>query len=385
MSYDFALQKRCSHEILFEQAEIDAPSGRVFFQKQPANAQSVNVYVDGVQIPSSGLYSFAELPFRNSEPYRIQAGVNDVLYLGIGNNVPRFVQLLTGPNLKAAELAADLQRKVPELSISVANNRVVFRSRTRYDGAAFQFPDPRWTDRIQSSTMTARVLNAYKHVGIVPGRVSSGRKILPGWSFIQDLDSPITTDRAIQFDSPLSNSNPLIQISYTTIAQLCRRCFGSRIEFDYSIVDGTYETIRDTDLLAQEFDKFLFTRLGSHWKWSWIGSRLIDRVGGKANATRSVGPALISIDISQAYKVYQNIKNQQEQRFPFQNVSDAEMPSSLDSIDVQNLPDDPTTAIVSISIRNRSRVPVPLQRVLGEVSPFTLFDGSGGPPFLPRG
>ena len=233
MSYEFALEQRCSHQVILERSTFDSSQGMVYFDRQPANLQSIVLYVDGVPVPPFGLFSYAELPIGRVEPYRIHAGINDLLYIGIGSDVPKFVQLLTGPNIKAAELAADLQRKLPQIQVTVDNKHVVFRSRTQVEGGAFQFPDPRWTDRTSSSPLTARSLAAFKHLGIVPGRVVSGRKILPGWNLVQSPISPILTDRAIQLDGVLRNANPLVQTSYTTVAQNCRRCFGSRIEFDY--------------------------------------------------------------------------------------------------------------------------------------------------------
>ena len=385
MSYDFALEKRCPHQVTFEKADLDLANGYVFFERQPANQASVSMYVNGTLIPPFGLYSYAEVPCVRAEPYRILSGVNDLLYVGIGQSVPRFVQLLTGPNVKATDLAADLQRKLPDLLVTVVNKHLVFRSRTPYNGAAFQFPDPRWTDRTSSSPLTARSLAAFQHLGINPGRVAAGKKIVPGWDLVPDPTSPITTDRCIQFDAPLMNSRPLVLVSYSTVAGNCRRCFGSRIEFDYDIVGGTYDVVTQTDLMQQEFDKYVFTKIGSHFKWTWLGSNIMNMVGGKSNGTRTAAPALLNIDVSQAYKVYENMKQQQQQRFPFQKVSDAEMPTSLDAVNVQLLPDDPTVAVVSIVVRNRSRVLVPLRRVIGSLSPFSLTDGKGGPPFLPRG
>src|SRR5690606_28519206 len=106
---------------------------------------------------------------------------------------------------------------------------------------------------------------------------------------------------------------------------------GTQLEFDYSIVDGTYETVKNTDLLAQEFDKFLHTEIGSHWKWNWLGSSLHSRIGGKGNMGITSATSLLNIDVSQAFKTYQNIKEKQDTGFPQQRVSDAEYPLELGS------------------------------------------------------
>ncbi len=288
--------------------------------------------------------------------------------------------MISGTSLRATDLAADLQKKIPELQISTSNNRVVFQSRTRTRGTAFAFHDPRWTDKTSSLPTTARVLAAYTQVGVVPGRFITGRRLFPAWSFEQDPSST-TGEKIVRFESPVPSHDPFVQANYITVAQDCRRCRGTRIEFDYVVEDGTYVEIRDTDLLLQEFDKYLFTRLGTHFKWPWIGSKLVDRIGGKGTTGVSTINALIAVDISSSFKTYQNIKLQQDSRFPQQQVSDAEYPLSLGGISVQTLPEDPTVAIVSTTIVSRSQVPVPLTRLVGNPSPFVL---SGDPSAILR-
>ena len=62
----------------------------------------------------------------------------------------------------------------------------------------------------------------------------------------------------------------------------------------------------------------------------------------------------------------------QDERFPAQEVSDAEYPYNLDSIDVQTLPNDPTVAIVYTRITSRSQDPVSLRRIVGDPNPYSL-------------
>jgi hypothetical protein len=110
-----------------------------------------------------------------------------------------------------------------------------------------------------------------------------------------------------------------------------------------------------------------------------LGSRLTDRIGGK-NITGGVSASsLITLDISQTFKTYQNIKMQQDQQFPFQEVSDAEFPYSLGSLTVQVPDEDPTVAVVVTGITSRSREPVVLKRLIGNPNPFFL--SSGGKSF----
>jgi hypothetical protein len=328
--------------------------------------------MDGEMVPSTGLLSYAELPFINSEPYRIRTGVNDLLYISIGFEAPKFVQLIPGPNLKAVDIARDLQTKLPELYISVKNRRVVFRSRQRMNGTAFSFPDPRWTDATSSLPSTVRVLDTFESVGINPGRYVYGRKLFPGWVVRQDPNDTTGTQKQLLFDRPIPNADTVLEVNYITNQFNCRRCHGSRVEFDYSIKDGTYEIVENTDLLAQEFDKFVYTKIGTHWKWNWLGSKIIDRIGSKGSTGAVSMNAMLTVDIAQAFQTYQNIKQQQDAKFPQQQVSDAEFPNQMTDLDIKTLPDDPTVAVVSVTVVSKSREPIELKRVVGNPNPFTL-------------
>jgi hypothetical protein len=377
MSYDFATEQICTHEVVRETGTIEPIHQlTVPFQQPPAHRGSVTVEIDGVVVPPSGLYSIPQLPFLKPGPYRIQAGVNDLLFFQFGFDPPQFVQLLTGTDIAATDMAADLQIKIPSVSVSVQNSRVTFTALQPTSGTAFAFPDPRWTDKTSSLPTTARVLAACTQLGILPGRFVIGKQIYPGWSVVIDPSSVTGTGRLLQFQSPLLNAEAVIQLTYVTTAPNCRRCFGSKFEYDYSITNGTYDIVQDTDLLSQEFDKFLYTKIGSHWKWPWLGSDLVNRIGGKGTTGQATINALINSDISQAFKTYQNIKQQQDSRFPFQLVSDAEYPASLININVVTLPNDPTVAVASTTITSRSRVAVPLKRMIGTPSPFTFGPGS---------
>lgn len=372
MSYDFALEKICSHEVVFDRVSVatDLPD-TIRFPRTPIN-QFVRLYLDGYDIPQTGLFSFAEIPFSRPEPYRLVSGQSDMLYVSIPGSAPRLITLPTGSMVRASDLAGELARKLPELNVGVKDGRVVFRAYVSGTHASFSFPDPLWTDRTNSLPTTTRILGAYKALGIVPGRVVSGTQIFPAWHLIPDESSPVEGAKLIQFATPLKNSSPIVYVSYFTSAAECRRCQGSGIEFDYNVVNGTYERISGADLLAQEFDKFLFTRSGSHFKWPWMGSQLGDRIGSKNLTTGFSTSSMITMDVTQAFRIYQNLKIQQDQRYPFQKVSDDEMPMNLGDISVQQIPNDPTTAIVRLFINTRSREPVELKRLVGNPSPFLL-------------
>ena len=371
MSYDFATEQVCPHQVVLETSTIDPITKDVIRFKRTPNGASVILYINGSEVPPGGLFSVPELA-GSPEPFRITSGKDDLLYVNVETGPARIVQLLTGTSLKAADVAKDLAAKIPEIYVLAENRRVVFRARSAVNGRAFSFPDPRWTDKTSSLPSTARMIGGFSRLGIVPGRVATGKRLFPSWQFIQDPNSSIETDRIIQLTDPLLNSVPFAQLSYTTAPANCRRCFGIRIEFDYNVLNGTYETVEGADLLIQELDKFIFTKAGSHWKWPWLGSKLIDRIGGKSIGAGGMINSIISLDITKAFSTYQNIKAQQAQGFPFQRVSDEEYPRELQDVTVTQPVDDPTTAIVSASVSTRSSRPVELKRIVGNPNPFSI-------------
>lgn len=372
MSFEFATSAVCPHQVRFETSPLD-PVTRAFAAfPRPPQSSGVQVYVDRVGVPQGGLWSRAELPFSKPGPYRVYRGQNDLLLLSSGFDSPRLVQLTPGPSVPATDMASGLQRQLPEFLVYEKRGHVVLSTRNPVRGTGFQFRDPRWTDRSESLPTTARIMAAYSSVGIVPGRAATGRRLFPGWSVQRDPTSPLAQDKRLVFDDPLPNADPLIELSYVTPAQYCRRCFGTRVEFDYSVEAGTYARVRNTDLLAQEFEKFLMTKIGSHWKWNWLGSGLVDRIGGKGNTGLVSASSLIMVDVTQAFSTYQRLKSQQEANFPQQQITDSEFPMELASVDCQFLPDDPTVAVLNTVIVSRSQVDVPLARVVGNPSPFSV-------------
>jgi hypothetical protein len=393
MSFDFALEKPCPHEVIFETVALDPVYQQTIRFQRPPFSQNVALYINGVQVPPTGLYSAASLPFSNPAPYHIVSGQSDLLYFQMSQQRPIFIQLNPGVSVSANDLATDLGGKLPGLVVDVQNSRVVVSTPTPVNGRAFTFVDPRWSDKTSSLITTSRTLGAYAALGIVPGRTVYGSKLFPGWSLVKDPMSPVDTDRMIQLTEPLRNAQPIVQANYQTSAAQCRRCFGIRIEFDYNIVNNTYEVVSDADLLAQEFDKFLFTTIGSHWKWPWLGSNLINRVGGKGTTGLTNVSALLTSDVTSAFATYQNIKQRQDQSFPFQQVSDAEYPLNLTNVSAQQAQGDPTTFLVSASIVSRSRTPVQLTRIVGMPNLLSVLSSNptanllyaGNPGFLLRG
>lgn len=391
MSFDFALLKQCSHYIVDEVATLD-PATTMFFvpARTVASQNNLTVTIDGYDVPASGLYSRATVPAPKPGPYRVLPNVNDLLLIRIQNDQhPVMVALTPGKYLTPLDIAADIATKLSDADLVInrsarltsESNGTHFNivSTSPVKGKYFQLLDPRiyYNDPSVSLADTARCLNAYSTFGFTPGRVGIGSLIYPGWQLTLNPNYPID-QYIVRFNSPILNYSPTVRVSYHTLSNSCGRCLGSKMEYDYTVSGTSYESIRNTDLLLQEADKFLFTTIGSHFKWRWLGSTLIQRIGSKSNAAGSVASALVNVDLTNAFNTYQNIKRQQSTNFPYQNVSDSEFPSTLVSADSNSSPEDPTTVFANITIASASQDLIPVTRIVTTPDPFSITTNPGG-------
>jgi hypothetical protein len=375
MSYDFYIEKVCSHTIVDELCELDSSTwDRFAFGRRPSHLKC-EIRMDGELIPESGLYSRAEVIFSKPEPYRIIANRNDLILFKNGDQAVRTIKLPPGI-LSAHTLSRYLLDFAPDLDWRVENGRVVVKTPRPNNGIAFSFPDPRWTDKSAALISTSRILNAYSLLGINPGRAASGRKIFPGYKVILD-PANFVEQYIVVFETPIPNFVPTLTVTYTTLAPFCGRCQGSRIEYDYSVVTGGYDIVRNADLLRQELNKFIFTIKGSHWKWPWLGSNILNKIGTKSNPLNATYSPLLTLDISNAFNSYQSIKRQQDVYFPAQKVTDAEYPYNLIGINVTT-GDDPTTYYALIDVQSRSFQPLQLTKELSTPDPIQLTSSPSG-------
>lgn len=373
MSYDFYTLKVCSHRVVDEVCILDSDTGTMIGFAKPPSSGDVSLKINGVQIPKNGLYSDSEFRFSKRGPYKIISNKNDMIIFRDGVNPPINIKLPPGSAVSAKTLARYLLDYIPNYDIYDDNGYVVFKA---LNGTSFCFVDPRWVDKTSSLTQTTRIINAYSTLGIPPGRVSTTRKLFPGYRVMLN-PAAFVDEWIIKFNGPIPNSSPVITVSYTTLAAFCSRCIGSRVEYDYTTLNGSYDVVRNADLLIQEFDKFLFTIKGSHWKWPWLGSGILNRIGGKASTAFGLASSFISLDINSAFNTYQNIKRQQDKNFPGQNVSDAEYPYSLGTFNVTT-GDDPTTFYAEVEIVNKSRDSAQLTKQLSLPDPYQLTSSPSG-------
>ncbi len=346
MSYDFSTNKKCSHIIAFEDVVID--NGSIIIDV-PFNNNSVSVYFNGKKIEKSGLWSTPEC-FIKRKNFKIDK-FNNILSYKLGSAY-KTVTLSSGL-FSQGDFVKMISKKTNELRFSIENDMIVIRLDDSLIGNyTLSFPDPLWIDKSNSLPETQVILKTYNTLGILPGRVYVSKKLVPGW-FLKKVNDGVLEKQAIVFDGEIKNSNPSVSVTYTTFVGYCKRCAGTGYEHDYSVGgSGQFNVVKNIDLLTQEFDKYLFTDIGSHWKWRWLGSNMNSLVGSK----NLLGQSRSSIDnsVRKAFETYKSMKREQLKIYT-QNVTDYEMPTSIESVSVEQDQNEPTAVNVSISVNTRSR------------------------------
>ena len=175
--------------------------------------------------------------------------------------------------------------------------------------------------------------------------------------------------------APLRSDTDVVELSYATVQQECRRCGGSGVENDWRYsTDGDVVAVVDEALLIQEIQKLMFTVLGTNPFHVWYGTGILDAIGKKLTAGGFVQNLIVS-DIYQAFERWQSIKKQQEEKAG-QFVSDREFPFRLLSVNLTQSQQDPTVIFVDITIQNRSTDPIQLTRGLKIPQPTDLLGSS---------
>jgi len=75
---------------------------------------------------------------------------------------------------------------------------------------------------------------------------------------------------------------PLVEAQYTTIPTFCRKCLGLKYVDDFEYVnDKDLSSVRDEELLLQNVEKYIVTKIQSNPFHSWMGTGLHTVVGSK--------------------------------------------------------------------------------------------------------
>lgn len=80
----------------------------------------------------------------------------------------------------------------------------------------------------------------------------------------------------------IKNAFPLVEVSYTTVAERCPKCLGIKVIDDYIISSsGDISLVKDEAYLVQQVEKYIVTKLGSNRFHNWMGTTLQSLAGSK--------------------------------------------------------------------------------------------------------
>lgn len=83
-------------------------------------------------------------------------------------------------------------------------------------------------------------------------------------------------------NSPTKLFQPLVEAQYVTIQTFCRKCLGIRYVDDFEYInDRDLRTVENEELLLQNVEKYIVTKVDSNPFHSWVGTDLYSLVGKK--------------------------------------------------------------------------------------------------------
>lgn len=348
MSYDRQIDQLCPHVVTQEALFLDADHMTLRPIRPIAALNSVVVRVNGeLDIPSTGLNRAANILSTRQGPFTITAGVNDKVTIRVNNGPDQTATLHASSGLPISRIVDTLNQSFTGLVFYETDRRLGIRSADPGRGESF-FTRP-----------TSTFLGS---IGIPLNREYRGGLVTPGWSLVRD---PASLDdrpkRNIIFNEPLKGFNDYVEITYSTERQECRRCGATGMENDWRYaINGEVVQVVDEALLIQEVQKLMLTIKGSNPFFDWYGTSLLDSVGKKITASGVLQNIIVS-DIQSAFRRYLSIKRQQEENIG-QLLTDREYPVALVSVDLKQSKTDMTVFFVTITVRNRSRDPIVLER-----------------------
>ena len=248
MSYDRQIDQICPHYTVAEPLFLSADRQTVYPLRPISSLASVKILLDGcINVPSMGINLPAQAAGSIEGPFTIVTGVNDTVSVQVNQSATQTVVLPAASGLSANQIAYYLNIGLQGISFGAApkSNRLSFT--TTFEG-------------VNTSVLFTSASTLCATVGIKTNRYFSGQQLTPGWTVVNDPTALASQpNRLIIFDTPLLSGSEFVEISYTTTSQLCRRCGGTGVEYDWRIgVGGEVSTVSDEALLIQELQKDFF-------------------------------------------------------------------------------------------------------------------------------
>ena len=327
MSKDFQIAFPCTHQTILEPVQIG--EDKVTLRISVGAIVVTDVALNGMSVPSEGLLSPALLTSGSPAPYRIYADATDLKITVTGDMEYDFV-LPVGMNT-TAEVKTLLEKGTDRIAVSVENGVLVLRDSFNLGPGS----------RIQVSGGAAAGL------GFVQQRAASGREICPPW----ELSVPDSHGNAFPrfLYPPRHDKAARWRVSYDMHPDQCRRCMGSRVENDMRFrSNGDPGMVENENHLYQTVMKALLTERGSNAYHQWYGTNIMAMVGKKQSS--GVAGAVKA----EVQKTLDEIMSVQGALSKSQGLTLKERIASIDQVQCVAHPNDPTTLLVHVVVRNAS-------------------------------
>lgn len=336
MSIEFQLAYTCPHQMVREPAQL-AADGKTLETSQTC-VGGIEVYMNGVKIPSGGLHSNAKLISAKVGPYRIYP---DTRTFGITfDGMSKETELGLGVH-KCSKIAYELNKLFDGLLVTEKNGRLHFE------------------DNLNTGVVSKIKLfgSALETTGFGNRRSAFGKMVVPPWG-VGMRDGYLTVSYPQFFTKPKQAKNARFEVTYFTEAHRCRRCMATRVENDLRYdEDGLLKMIENEDHLYQACLKALLTNLGTNLQHKWYGSNIMRMIGTKANG------AVVSTLTAEIRRVLETHADLQENQSKYQKVTMKERLYKVISVNVQQNRKDRTVFLCEVVVQNYSGSPVRLSIV----------------------
>lgn len=339
MSRDVQLRHECPHLTIEERVNLSDDRRSLLIRQPIANSLSVRILINNeFFIPSTGLFSRAQLTGSTSGPFKIVTNETSLVIESSGSTVS--FDLPVGTRITTDRVVdlinAEARRGQPSGSLGDIlaeneNGHLVLSDINAFGSAS----------RIFASGRAATAIGFVNQTG------ARGQNIFPAWVLEQRTDT--ITNRFPKFVQPVK-SNPIFKVTYSAIPSRCLRCQALIIENDYRFTSqGDVVLVDNESLLLQASLKILLTVKGSNQFHPFYGTEIQSRIGSKAVSSVA---AAINEDVSTALENFQALQRAQAQA---QEVTFKERLFQI--VDVRTVPhvDDPTTFLLDVIVRNASR------------------------------
>jgi len=334
MSIDARIAHLCPHHIRYEQVEI--VGGREIIPVAPISSDGLlELRMDGVSVPSEGLYSEAKAVFPSVSPYRIKTGANKLI-VGWAEIADKEIEI-PAKIYKQKDLVSFLNTELPfPLRALESNKGIAITDDKQLDnfklkGSALKTFGFRGTSYRASKKMVFPPWRLSKRVGF------TGYKILLTKSF---------------------HSSSLLDLSYLCEKSFCRRCSGTGVENDFRFDNkGGLEMVEGYDLLYQRVAKTLLTRLGSNPFHQEYGSTAMGLIGQK------VSQGVVYSLRESVRRALDDLINVQNQQSRIQTMSQEERVKQVRNVEVSTVGDDETSYLVTVTVVSYSSQPVRINLV----------------------